>query len=88
MVGVHCGTLAIVMPNAQIIVKNEPNASQFGCFMIRSDLRKPAVEKSIIGGMRESESNDISGNVGNGSSAMGNESSPPSEGNRLTKLGL
>ncbi len=88
MVGVHCETLEVAMPNAQIIVKNEPNVKRFGCFLMQPDLRKPAVEKSIIGGMLESESNEITGDGGNESSAMGNESSPPSEGDGLAKLGL
>ncbi len=88
MVGVYCETLEVAMPNAQIIVKNEPNVKRFGGFLMRPDLRKPAVEKSTIGGMLESESNEITGDGGNESSTMGNESSPSSEGNGLAKLGL
>ena len=90
--GVQFEMLARARPHAQILVKNEPKVNHSGCFLIQLDCRRPTVEKSIIGGILESESKLIVskavskfsssgtvGNVGVNSFDRSNELSPPLE---------
>ena len=97
MLGVQEDTLARAVPRAQTLTKNDPNENRFGCFLVRPDRRNPAVEKSTIEGILDSESNEMvliaelssssgemMGNVGKDPCKLGNESCPSG----LAKLGL
>ena len=101
MLGVQEDTLARAVPRAQTLTKNDPNENRIGCFLVRLDRRSPAVEKSTIEGILDSESNEMilisklssssgemTGKVGKDPCKLGNESDSCKLGNESCPSGL